>query len=247
MSPHVNQPRFENDLDRVLGEWFAEGPRRAPEAPMTGAVAWARAHPRRRDPFLALRRDPMGGRSVFAPLLQPGWAAAVVGMLLIAVVAIGVGSQRPQQPPPSVSSSPSPTTSPSVTPLPAPTPFDVELEVVAGGQATVRVTDQSGTLVEARTGAANPDGASVGEGTAQVTQIDATTIEVRWLGLPCRSRYALTILAGPELQLAITPCAGVTDTFPMDRVLLLEFASPVDAATVQTTVTGSLLPTASPS
>jgi hypothetical protein len=245
MSPHVNESRFDNDLDRVMSEWFADGPRRAPEAPMTAAIAFARDHPRRRDPLPFLRPDPMGGRSAFAPLMQPVWVAAVVGMLLVAVVAVSVGSPQPQEPQPVPSAPPSPTASPtpspSPTPTPAPTPFDVELEITAGQPATVTILDRSGTLGEARSGTPE-EGASVADGEVQVTQVDPTTLQLRWTGLPCLSQYDVTIDLGLAITLDITPCAGATDTFPMDRVLLLEFTSPVDAGDVQTTVTGSVLP-----
>ena len=230
MSPHVNDSRFSSDLDRVLGEWFADGPRRAPEAPMTAAVEWARSHPRRRDPFQALRSDPMGGRSFFAPLLQPAWAAAIVGMLLIAVVAIGVGSKPDQQPPPpTATASPSPTATPRPTPTPAPTAFPVELEAVVGVTPTVDVLDETGTLLGARSGTP-VDGGVVNNGVLQVTQVDATTIELEWTALGCEDRYPLTIEAGPTITLEQPRCDG--DLLPIDRRLVLEFTGPVDASTI---------------
>ena len=102
-----------NDLDRMLASYLEEGPRRAPDRAMDAALAFAVAHPRRRDPLLFLKPDVMARRtSMFSPQLV--WVAAVIALTLAAVAAIAVGSRPSQEPvvPPSVVESPSPSVSP---------------------------------------------------------------------------------------------------------------------------------------
>ena len=105
-----------NDLDRMLGVYLDEGPRRAPERATDAALAFAAAHPRRRDPLLFLKPDVMARRgSLFGPQLV--WAALLVALTLGAVAAIAIGSRpshEPVVPPPSLVESPSPV--PSVAP-----------------------------------------------------------------------------------------------------------------------------------
>ena len=63
-----------NDLDRMLASYLEEGPRRAPDRAMDAALAFAVAHPRRRDPLLFLKPDVMARRSsMFSPQLV--WVA----------------------------------------------------------------------------------------------------------------------------------------------------------------------------
>ena len=56
-----------SELDRVLGDWLADGPRRAPAAPVTVAIEFARAHPRRAR-FLAGVPARPHGRSRIGPV-----------------------------------------------------------------------------------------------------------------------------------------------------------------------------------
>lgn len=140
-----------NDLDRLLGAYLEEGPRRAPERPVDAALAFARAHPRRRDPFLVLRPDVMGRRSaMFSP--QLAWGLLVVALTLGAVAALVVGSRpdsSPVVPPPTA-----PATSPSATPepslSPSPTTFSVVVDDtdLSGFAWPINVSDASGTLIE---------------------------------------------------------------------------------------------------
>ena len=70
-----------NDLDRMLASYLEEGPRRAPDRAMDAALAFAVAHPRRRDPLLFLKPDVMARRtSMFSP--QFVWVAAVIALTL---------------------------------------------------------------------------------------------------------------------------------------------------------------------
>ena len=68
-----------DDLDRLLGDWLAEGPARTPEPVLATAVQHARSHPRRPDPLAFLRRDPMAGRvSMFGVAPVPVFAALML-------------------------------------------------------------------------------------------------------------------------------------------------------------------------
>jgi ABC-type lipoprotein release transport system permease subunit len=75
------------DLDRRIAAWFDEVPSRAPERTIDAVLAHAKSHPRRRDPFAALRRDPMGSGVGFGRLLQPVPLLAVLALLAIVAVA----------------------------------------------------------------------------------------------------------------------------------------------------------------
>jgi len=115
-----------NDLDRRLSDWLGDGPTRAPERSIATALDHAHAHPRRRDPLAALRRDPMGsaGRFGFGSGLRALPIVAALGLLLVAALAVasigGLFDRRPVVVPPVTT----PTSSPSVSvgPSPVPTP-----------------------------------------------------------------------------------------------------------------------------
>ena len=222
-----------NELDRVLGEWLDEGPRRAPDRPIELAVDHARAHPRRRDPLGWLRPDPMapssrsfGGR----PILL----LAAIGLLLAAVVAVGVGGPRDPAVVPPVSESPS-GPSPSATPS-APQRFEVDLEVPAGQPQSVTVTDASGLVVEARSGSPS-DGTSFPDDSVVVTSIDATSLQLGWSGFPCATAHTLEIDATGRVGTLTRPaCTGVTDAIGIDRILVLRFSTPIDAGDITVTL-----------
>jgi hypothetical protein len=141
-----------NDLDRLLSAYLEEGPRRAPERPVDAAVAFARAHPRRRDPFLFLRPDVMGRRSaMFSP--QLAWGLLLVALTLGAVAALAVGSRpdnAPVVPPPTAPATSSPSATPDSSPAPSPTTVSVVVDDtdLSGFAWPVNVTDASGTLLE---------------------------------------------------------------------------------------------------
>ena len=137
----------------------------APPTPRTGrstsALAHARAHPRRRDPLAVLRRDPMAGAG-FAGALRPLPLVAVLGLILVAAIGVAtVGGflGRPSVVPPPLAptpspTAPSPTATPSGPPVPASSPAVVRVDLIddIGGGAFVEITDQSGTMVDARSG-----------------------------------------------------------------------------------------------
>jgi hypothetical protein len=229
-----------NDFDRVLGEWLYEGPNRAPDRPIELALEHARSHPRRRDPLAFLRPDPMAPRSRgLGTALRPGLVLAAVALLL-AAVAFGIGGSRQ---PSIVVPQPSPTASPSGSPpvasptAPASAGILVDLVVPAGQPQTVNVVDESGKLLEAISGSPTGEsGQSFPFDAAEITNIDATTLQLGWAGYPCRTDHDLRI--GPDplvMTLHRPPCEGDTDTIGVDRILILRFSEPIVAADVKLT------------
>lgn len=109
-----------HDLDLQFSDWIQDGPTGAPERSIAAALDHARAHPRRRDPLAVLRRDPMGSPGGIGFGLRALPIVAVLGLLLVAALAVatvgGLFDQRPVVVPPA-----SPTASPSVSVSPSPT------------------------------------------------------------------------------------------------------------------------------
>ena len=202
-----------NEFDRALGQWLDEGPNRAPDRPIELAVSHALAHPRRRDPLGFLRPDPMGRRSSGLPL-RPVMILAALGLLLGAMFALGVGG-RPQ--PAIVGPTPSGSAAPPVQ------TFDVQLTVPEGQPQTVAVTDRSGLVTEALTGAPTGEaGQSFPFDAVEVLSVDATTLQLGWAGFPCQTDHTLTIEAdGRTMTLERPACVGDTDTIGVDRILIL--------------------------
>jgi hypothetical protein len=230
-----------NDFDRVLEEWLHEGPNRAPDRPVELAMDHARSHPRRRDPLGFLRPDPMAPRSRGLGMgLRPALTLAVLGLLL-AAVAIGVGG--PRQPSVVVPDT-SPTASPSASPIPSASATGpvgagllVELVVAAGEPQTVDVIDESGEVLEATSGTPMGDGQSFPSDDVVVTNIDATTLQLGWAGFPCRTDHDLLIGTDPLVMTMVRPpCQGATDSIGVDRILILRFSEPIDAAAVSITL-----------
>jgi hypothetical protein len=226
------------DLDRLLGEWLDDGPRRAPDRPMQLAVEHARRHHRRPDPFGFLRSDVMAPRrSAFG--LRPVLVLAALALLLAAAVVIGGGAFRPavQIPVPAVS----PSSTPSVVLSPTGPPVAgiiVDLEVTAGQPQTVDVVDGSGLLVAASSGRPNADGGqSFPVDSVDVTNLDDTTLQLGWAGFPCATDHGFAIDETARTMVLTRPeCVGETDAIGVDRILILEFSEPIDAADVTVTI-----------
>lgn len=228
-----------DDLDRVLGDWLEEGPVRSPEPVLANAVQHARSHPRRPDPLAFLRSDPMRGRtSLFG--VAPVPLLAVLGLLLAAAVGVAlVGGQRGDPAPsvlpvptagPSDGPSAAPSASPSPQELPSPSfPIRVGLRTASAATMFVDVTDESGLLVDARTGTP-VEGGSVPNGVS-ATNVDDRTVLLAWTDAVCDITYGLKIRTTMSMTLTSPPCVG--DTFALDRRLLLQFAVPVPAADIE--------------
>jgi hypothetical protein len=223
-----------DELDRVLGDWLAEGPTRAPDWPIERAFDHARTHPRRPDPLGFLRAPAFPARAgAFNPRTALLFAAVL--LLALAATALVVGS-RPSPTPVVVPSSP-PTAQPSITPVPSPTPNDlvsvhVDLEVAAGQPASVDV--YFGGHIQARSGQPG-DGVSVATDEIAVTNDGPNTLVLTWSGMPCEASYRLEVSPdGRDYVLDRPVCGG--DTVAFDRVLVLTFDMPVPASQVSTKV-----------
>jgi hypothetical protein len=234
-----------DDLDRLLGDWLAEGPARTPEPVLATAVQHARSHPRRPDPLAFLRRDPMAARtSLFG--LAPVPVFAALGLLLVAAMGVAlVGGQRDDVPPVDSERTPAPS-APSITPMPSPNdlpspsfPIRVGLQTGTAAAMIVNVTDASGLLVDARTGTP-ADGGSVPAGTVDARNIDERTVLLTWTDAVCDITYELQVETTISMTLSGPACDG--DALALDRRLLLQFAVPVDAAQVDVLVMATPAP-----
>jgi len=240
----------QHDLDRRLDEWLQDGPSRAPERSIAAALDHARAHPRRRDPFAALRRDPMGaGGSWSGAGLRAMPLVAALGLLLVAGLAVatvgGLIQRAPvvvppiSTPSPSASGEPSPSSSPAATATPVasrvPASFRVDLVDDIGGDAFVEITDLSGTLIDARSGQESEGGEVTADiGVANVPT-DPATVVLTWVGCPSDTRHMLTIAPdGRTIAIDQPACQG--DTLGVMRVLVLMFDEPVPADEVRATI-----------
>jgi hypothetical protein len=232
-----------NDIDRLLGVYLDDGPRRAPERAVDAAIAHARAHPRRRDPLLFLRPDVMGRRpALFSP--QLAWAMLVLALTVGMVAAVAIGSrpdQAPVVPPPSVVGSPSPSVEPSAPPeTPEPTkggvpevPIRVDLDNATGADVSVDIVDNSETVVNAVSGTPG-DGASVEAGTLQIENIDARTLRLSWVDFPIDNALTLYIEGDAARFVLIQPDpTGPTDAVAHDRELILTFNRDIAAAGIE--------------
>jgi hypothetical protein len=237
-----------DDLDRRLSSALQDGPARAPERSIDLALAHAREHPRRRDPLAILRKDPMSAQSSrFALAFQPLPVIAVVAIVLAAALGVatvgGFLDDRSGIVPPVVTPSPTsplasvpPTPSATAPASPSPVIISVDLIERVGANATIDITDRSGTLVSAVSGVPG-DGASVPDGTVVASGLagSSATVVLTWSGLPCDTTHALTIAPdGLEMTIERPACQG--DAMGVDHVLQLIFDHAVDPATVKATI-----------
>jgi hypothetical protein len=238
-----------HDLDRRLDDWLQDGPSRAPERSIAAALDHATAHPRRRDPLAVLRRDPMGSGGFVTA--APRWVplVAALGLLLVAALAVAtVGGLFPQQPvvvpplpstspAPSVAASASPAQTSATSPVPSASPATTRVDLVddIGGHAYVEITDDSRTLVRARSGQPSEAGPATGDIGANNLASDPASIALSWVGCPSDTRHVLTIAADRRTMTLDQPvCQG--DTLGVDRVLVLTFDSAVPATDVDVSI-----------
>ncbi|MFL5681186.1 MAG: hypothetical protein ACJ77B_11365 [Chloroflexota bacterium] len=228
--------RAMTDLDRVLGDWLADGPSRAPDRVVDAAIEHCRSHPRRPDPFAFLRSDVLAARRS-ALALQPAFALVALGLLLVAIVAFAAGSRRDEAP---VVVPPLPT--PSATRPPTPSPTVAAVHVVLpdelGKTVTVDVVDESGALVSARAGLQSEEGdipeVPHGIGAANAPN-DPTVLRLTWADGPCESAGVLSIDAAARSFVLVKPaCTG--DSLGVGRVIVLTFSRPVPATGVTATL-----------
>lgn len=181
----------------------------------------------------------MSPQQLSSPSASPRLAGpAAIALLAIAAVVAACGSGAPASPSPNPSAKPSPSApaSPAPSEQPSGTPGTgvVELDVATDHDVTVVIDDRGGAIVKAATGRAG-DGMSVRWGNYEVVNVDADTIRVTWVGLPRDEQIKLVVSeAGDGYALAFEQAAppANSDATGHDRVLVLDFESPVNAEDV---------------
>jgi hypothetical protein len=137
----------------------------------------------------------------------------------------------PTSAPTAVTTTP-PTTAPTVAATSGPIgSAHVVLAVATANAVTIDVTDESKTLTRVTSGTPG-DGASVEAYKLVVTNRTPTSLRLTWLGGPCDATNTLAIdAARHRLLLVQKECPG--DAIATDRILDLEFATPVEAADLE--------------
>lgn len=227
-----------DDTDRRIDAWFGDEHVRAPERTIEAALAHARSHPRRSDPFAALRRDPMSGGAFRGGLFAPVPLLAAVGLIAVAVLGAALAGGFLERPAPVV---PVPSVGPpSASPATVPTPvaFHVDLVEVVGDDASIDITDASGSIVSAESGQPR-DGGSVAEGVdVAADPADPAVAVLTWTGSPCDTTHTLAIEEdGRTMTLSRPRCQG--DAIPRDLQVRLTYREPIDVSTISASlVTG---------
>ena len=169
--------------------------------------------------------------------IRRSWSLAML-IALIAVLAACTASDPRLEDEATPAPTPAPTASPAATPTEEPASAaaigtaHVGLNVATPNAVTIDVTDASGTLTGATSGTPG-DGASVEADTLAVANVTPTTLRLTWVGGPCDSANKLLIdSARHRLVLVQAECRG--DAIATDRVLDLEFATPVKASELET-------------
>jgi hypothetical protein len=227
-----------DDTDRRIAAWFGDEHVRAPERTIEAALAHARSHPRRRDPFAPLRRDPMSGGALRGGLFAPIPLVAAIGLVIVAVLGAAVAGGFLDRPAPVV---PVPSVAPpsaESTPVPTPVVFHVDLVEVVGNDASIDITDASGSIVSAESGQPR-DGGSVPDGVdVAADPADSAVAVLTWTGTPCDTTHALAIEPdGRTMTLSRPSCSG--DAIARDLRVRLTYRAPIDVGTISASlVTG---------
>lgn len=172
--------------------------------------------------------------------------------VLLVVVSVGLGGgPRPSTATPTPTPTASPTSSPSPTPAtPVGTPVaspsvpadhgpilgdvTVDLEQASRHHVKATVRDDSGHLVDVRSGTPG-DGMSVTWGEITIENIDARTLKVTWVGTGDEETVFVGISSEGDGYLVDIVQRGLgpnSDTLGYDREILLGFDRPVRAADV---------------
>ncbi len=231
-----------NEQDRRIAAWFDDAQGRLPERTIEAALAHARAHPRRRDPLAALRRDPMGGGAFgLGGVAQPLPLVAAMGLLLLAAFAgAAVGGWFDREPavvPPVVT--PPSVTPPFGTPTAEPSPATIRVDLIedVGGDAFAEITDESFTMIRAVSGDPG-DRVDAPDGQVRVENdpTDPATIVLSWASASCDTRHQLVIGAdGRTMQMTREACLG--DALGgLGHVLRLTFDGPAPASEFDVTL-----------
>lgn len=180
--------------------------------------------------------------------------AILIGAIaVIAVIASGVlrsstaGVPTPSDPPPV---SPSAPASPVPSDDPADYPDDfsddnktVKLDIATGNDVFVMVQDEIGAIVDARTGRAG-DGMSVRWNDMKIENTGPSTLRLTWVGFAADDKLVLNVGEGLHAKVNLTlvqvgPPPN-SDATGYDRVLVLEFASPISADDVTYSIQSGL-------
>lgn len=176
--------------------------------------------------------------------IRPLALVAVLALVLAAAFAVatvgGFFESGPVVVPPVVTPSAQPTVGPSTAPSPSATPspsvLHVDLIEHVGADASVDITDLSGTLVNAVSGDPG-DGGSVPDGAVQAASPvgEPASVVLTWTGSPCDTTHALAIAPdGVTITIKRPACQG--DAVPVDHVLKLTFDHPVEFTKVNPTI-----------
>jgi hypothetical protein len=120
--------------------------------------------------------------------------------------------------------------------------WDVELDIATDDDVVVTVEDEQAQVVDARTGHAG-DGMSVRWFNMKIENVDELMLRVTWVGFAADEQPVLKIGerdGHPELTLIQAGPPPNSDALGFDRVLILEFNSPVNAADVLYSIQGGL-------
>ena len=170
--------------------------------------------------------------------IRRAWTLTVL-VAIVAVLAACTATDPRIEDHPTPAPTPAPTAAPTVTPTTAPAASSpaaigtahVALNVATPNAVTIDVTDASATLTGAASGTPG-DGASVEAYTLVVTNVTPTTLRLTWVGGPCDSANKLLIDAARQRLVVVQPeCPG--DAIATDRVLDLEFATPIKASDLE--------------
>jgi len=184
---------------------------------------------------------------------------AAVGLILVVLAVAACGSTAAQ---PTLSAAPAvtpegtpvvpeptPVPVPAITPAPStplstPGPDGVDgaviaLDVFLDHRVTLAFSDPDHLIKDAASGSAK-DGMSVEWGSATVRNLDPRTVEITWVGLS--GDEAITLVATPKgkgvlLRFGQQALPASSDAMGADRVAVLTFANPVDAADIVTDFT----------
>ena len=170
-----------------------------------------------------------------------GQAQTVVAVLLGAVVAVGLAAFAFSRPG-GVAGSPAapsahPSASPSAAPIVVPTASPnngstvVVLESASGHDVSLNIHDDSGSIVKAASGKPG-EGMSIRWHDADVQNVDARTIAIRWAAFPLDEVLDLGVnVASGQYELTFVQAGPYpnTDAMGEDRILILTFDAPVSA------------------
>jgi hypothetical protein len=159
-------------------------------------------------------------------------AVAVVAFVAAVVVSRPAGVTSPGASPtarPSAAPSAAPTVAPSAAPIDG--SLTVGLASTSGHDVTLKIHDESGKVAKAVTGTPG-DGMSIRWHDADVQNVDARTIAIKWAAFPRDEVVDLGVSAkGSQYLLTFVQAAPYphTDAMGEDRILILTFDSPLSA------------------